>query len=150
MTAGFVGARTTGSVSDSSGAASATATGTFVIITLKITNTSNSPQSVETPGSTRFQLSPIQSNKNFTESFVAENQADSQSFLSQNSTSVQPDESQTGDVVFDVPASDLARMRREGATLTFGSFGQDLSSGVPSDPHHALGVIVVYHRDLQR
>jgi Domain of unknown function (DUF4352) len=94
---GFSAARTASSVSDSSGVASATASGTFLILTLHVTNTGNSPQAVESPGNNQFMLSPIGSSKAFTENFDAENQADEHSFLSHNDP-LQPDGEQTGDI----------------------------------------------------
>ena len=128
MTVQFEGARTTNSVSDSSGVESARANGIFLIITLKVTNMGNTPQSVEQPGSGHFALSPIMSQAIYTESFQAENQADQQSFISQDTTPVQSGESQTGDIVFDVAPSALTLMRHDGAILEWGGFGQDLSS----------------------
>jgi hypothetical protein len=80
LTVEFVSARTASSLSASSGAASAQANGIFLIITLRITNTSNAPQTVEEPWSNRFQLSPITSNANYSESFQAEDGPDQQSF----------------------------------------------------------------------
>jgi hypothetical protein len=147
VTVGFSGARTASSVSDSSGVASATASGTFLILTLHVTNTNNSPQAVESPGNNQFALSPIGSNKTFTENFEAENQADENSFLSHDDP-LQPDGEQTGDIVFDIPGTDLAKMRRVGAVLTFTSLGGDLSEVDPGSPHRALGAMIIYHRDL--
>jgi hypothetical protein len=143
----FSGTHTATSLSDSSGVASATASGTFLIVTLNVTNTGNSPHSVETPGINQFALSPIGSNKNFSEDFDAENGADQNSFIT-NDNPVQPDGAQTGDLVFDIPGSDLAKMRRVGAVVTFDSLGDDLSQAQPSSPHQALGAMIIYHRDL--
>ncbi len=148
MTVQFNGARTVTSLSDSSGVASAHANGVFLIISLRITNTSNTPQTVETPGTNSFALTPISSQAIYTESFQAENGADQQSFITQNNAPVQAGESQTGDVVFDVPPSAMTTMRHDGAVLEWGGFGTDVSSvtGTASSP---IGLMIIYHRDLQ-
>jgi hypothetical protein len=148
LTVEFVSARTASSLSASSGAASAQANGIFLIITLRITNTSNAPQTVEEPWSNRFQLSPITSNANYSESFQAEDGPDQQSFITQDTTPVQPGESQTGDVIFDVPLSVMSLMRHDGTTLVFGTFGQDVTS-TSNSKSTPLGIMVIYHRHLQ-
>jgi hypothetical protein len=61
---------------------------------------------------------------------------------------VQPGGSQTGDVIFDVPQVVMSQMRREGTTLVFGTFGQDVTN-TSNDSHSPLGVVVIYHRHLQ-
>jgi hypothetical protein len=148
MTVQFKGARTTSSLSDSSGVASAHANGIFLIITLKATNTGNTPQTAEQAGSSLFALSPLTSQAVYTESFQAENQADPQSFISNDTTPIQPGESQTGDVVFDVPPSNMTLMRHDGALLEWAGFGTDVMSatGTASSP---IGSMIVYHHDLQ-
>lgn len=148
MTVQFAGARTATSLSDSSGVASAHANGIFLIITLKVTNTANTPQTVEQAGSSEFALSPITSHAVYTESFDAENGADQQSFITQNTTPIQSGESQTGDIVFDVPPNAMTLMRHDGAILEWGGFGQDLSS-FTSTASSPIGFMVIYHRDLQ-
>jgi hypothetical protein len=151
LTVEFLGAHTATSVGDSSGAASATANGTFEIITLRVTNNSSSPQTVESVGSNAFSLETLASNsKTYTESFVAENQADQNSFVSQSSTPIQPDASQTGDVVFDLPARALASIRRGGAGILFGEFGTDLtSSSASNSPGRPYGFMIIHHVKLQ-
>jgi hypothetical protein len=151
LTLQFLGARTSPSVSTGSGGVSATANGTFLIVTLKVTNDSNTPQTVESIGGSTFQLSTLTTNsKSYSESFAAENQADQQSFVSQSTTPVQPGASQTGDVVFDLPGSGLATIRKTGASLLFGNFGSDLSTASASNnPSTAFGFMIIYHKDLQ-
>jgi hypothetical protein len=151
LTAQFVAARTASSVADSSGAATATATGTFLIITLRISNNSSTPQTVESIGNSAAELFTLGSDsKQYSESFAAENQADEQSFVSQNSTPIQPDASQTGDVVFDLPPSALASVRAHGAGLLLGDFGVDLSSaGASNDPSTPFAFMIIHHAKLQ-
>jgi Domain of unknown function (DUF4352) len=151
LTVRFVGAHSATSVSDPSGAASATANGTFEIITLRVTNDSNTPQTVESVGGNAFALETLSTNsKTYTESFQAENQADPNSFVSQNTAPIQPDASQTGDIVFDLPASALAKIRSSGAGLLFGEFGTDLSTASPSNTAgHPFGFVIIHHVKLQ-
>lgn len=150
LTVQFVGARSATTVSDSS-AASATANGTFEIITLRVTNNSATPQTMESVGGNTVTLQTLGSNtKTYSESFQAENQADQNSFVSQNTTPIQPDASQTGDVVFDLPAPALASIRRGGAGLVFGDFGTDLTTDSASnDPSRPFGLIIIHHVKLQ-
>jgi hypothetical protein len=150
LTGQFMGARTATSVGDSSGVATATASGTFLIITLRITNTSSTPQTVESIGGSTFALSNLSSPvRTYSENFKAENQADQNSFVSQSNTPIQPDASQTGDVVFDIPPSGMAAIRSHGAGLTFGDFGQDLSTTISNDPTSPIALMFIHHAKLQ-
>ena len=151
LTVQFVGARSASSVSDSSGVASATANGTFEIITLRVTNNSSTPQTVESVGANSFVLETLaRGSKTYSESFQAENGADQNSFVTNNSAPIQPDGSQTGDVVFDLPASGLASIRSSGAALLFGDFGTDLTtSPSATDPGHPYGFMIIHHVKLQ-
>lgn len=150
LTLQFAGARSATGVSDSSGAASATASGTFEILTLRVTNNSNSPQTVESIGGNTFELQTLgRGSKTYSENFKAENQADQNSFVSQSTTPVQPDASQTGDVVFDLPGPALASIRNGGAGLLFGDFGTDLTTSSPTnDPRHPFGYLLIHHVKL--
>jgi hypothetical protein len=70
--------------------------------------------------------------KSYTEDFHAENQADAQSFVTNNSA-IQPGESTTGDLVFDVPPAAAARATNDPRdVLIIGNFGDDLSQQQPS------------------
>jgi hypothetical protein len=150
LTVEFLGARSTTSVSDS-GAVSATANGTFEIITLRVTNNGSSPQTVESVGGNSFSLETLVSNsKTYSESFEAENQADQTSFVSQSSTPIQPDASQTGDVVFDLPGPALNSIRRHGAGLLFGDFGTDLTTASATNSRsRPFGLLIIHHVKLQ-
>lgn len=146
LTVEFLRAHATTSVG--AGAASATANGTFEIITLRVTNNSNSPQKMESIGGHAFALKTLASNsKSYNESFQAEDRTDQNSFLSQNSTPIQPDASQTGDIVFDLPAPAVASILRQGgAGLLFGDFGTDLTtSSASNDPSRPFGFMIIHH-----
>lgn len=116
-----------------------------------MTNNSNSPQTVESVGGNAFALQTLVANsKTYTESLQVENQADQNSFVSQNTNPIPPDTSQTGDVVFDLPAPALASIRSSGAGLLFGEFGTDLTtSSASNSPGHPVGFIVIHHVKLQ-
>lgn len=146
LEAQFVSAHTETSLSDSSGVASANANGVFLIITLRITNTGNQPQTVEEPGAESFALSPLGSSATYTESFNAENGPDEDSFISDD-TPIQPGESQTGDIIFDVPPTALTTMQTSGAALVFGAFGVDLSNATTSKTNPAA-LLLIYHNDI--
>jgi hypothetical protein len=87
-------------------------------------------------GSNTFELLSLGKPSNtYSENFKAENQADQQSFVTQSNTPIQPGGSQTGDVVFDLPASGLHDIRTRGAGLLFGDFGVDLTqASATNDP----------------
>ena len=133
LTARVTGVHLTDSVS-AGGGISATARGTFVVINLAITNKLSTPQQFDPIGNSQTALIAGGS-KTYSESFNAENQADQQSFVSQ-SHDVQPDETQTGDVVFDLPGTTLARARSRGAGLVIVNFGDTAGS-------QAAGLIVL-------
>jgi hypothetical protein len=151
LTGEFVSARTASSLSDSTGVNTATANGTFLIISVKITNNTTSPQTVESIGGNAFSLSTIGTNaKQYTESFKAENGPDQNSFVSQNSAPIQPDASQTADAVFDVPPPGLAAMRAHGAALAFGDFGVDVNStDMTNNQGDPFALMIIHHAKLQ-
>lgn len=128
LTAQIVGVRTAGSVSSGDGAVSATATGVFLIVTLRVVNRTDAPQTFDGIGAAQVALGL--NGATYTESFQAENQADQQSFISQ-STPIQPGESQTGAVVFDVPPARARTLRAPDDVLLVCDFGQSFSSSVP-------------------
>jgi hypothetical protein len=147
----FIGARSATSVSTGTGGVSATASGTFEILGLQVTNDTNTPQTVESIGGSTFELQTLgRPSRTYTESFHAENQADQQSFVTQSATPIQPGASQTGDIVFDLPGSALAAIRKDGAGLLFGNFGDDLSSTSASNNRStAFGFMIIHHVNLQ-
>lgn len=150
LTIEFVGAHSAPSVSTGNGGPSATASGTFEIITLRVTNNTTTPQTVESIGGDYFNLETLDgTGKTFSESFQAENQADQNAFIS-NDSPIQPGGAQTGDIVFDLPASGLIEVRKTGAGLVFGDFGTDLSSANASNaPSAPFGLMIIHHIRLQ-
>jgi len=89
------------------------ANGTYFILTLRVTNKLDSPVQVTT-GSTGEQFALVDDDDRvYTEDFEASNQIVDQSFLSQGED-IQPGTSQTGKVVFDVPAK-VANLSRSKA-----------------------------------
>lgn len=124
LTAQIIGLRTATSLADP-GVASATANGVYIVITLKIVNRSQIPQSFDGVGGNATLLAL--NGSTYSESFDAENGPDQQSFLSETPT-IQPGESATGDVIFDVPTS-RARSVDVGV-LIVGDFASDLSSSL--------------------
>jgi len=99
LDAQVVAVRKETSISNGAGI-SATARGVFVIVALKVTNTSASPQNFDGIASNQTLLDL--NGDSYSEALDAENQADQQSFLSQGDT-IQPGESLTGDLIYDVP-----------------------------------------------
>jgi hypothetical protein len=121
--------RSAGTVSNG-GSISATASGEYVIVALTITNETDAPE--EFDGISAHQTELIANEKSYTEAFKAENEADQQSFVSQ-SESIQPGESKTGDVIFDLPPA-VARKVLAGekgglAVLNFGEESSSTASG---------------------
>ncbi len=137
LTAKFNGARTQNSLS--APASTATANGEFVIISLTIANKLDTPQTFDQIGTPQTALEL--GNKVYTEDFQAENGPDQQSFianqLSQNG--IQPGESKTGDVVFDVPSRAVSELDKTGNIIVV-NFGDAAQS-----PSGTIGVIRTYH-----
>lgn len=122
--------RSASSVSNGPGF-TATANGTYLIFTLRITNVMSSPQAFGGIGSTQTVLSL--GGSAYSDAFSAENGNDGQSFLTQD-TPIQPGESQTGDLIYDVPSAkaQTAISGRSGG-LVIANFGGDLSQTIPAD-----------------
>lgn len=99
LTATDEGCRTATSESSGNGGPSATAHGLFLVCSVTITNTSSGPQTFD-PEADRSALALP--NSHYSESFDAENTADPNSFVSQ-SDPIQPGESATGDLIYDMP-----------------------------------------------
>jgi hypothetical protein len=119
------GTSTAQSYSAGGGATSATARGTFVTVNVTVTNRLDSPQQFDESDTGQVQLQVRQAT--YTPSFEAENQADQKSFLSANLEPLQPGESQSGDVVFDVPTSRVATALNHGAIVVV-DFGSTVST----------------------
>jgi hypothetical protein len=132
----ITGVRTTSTVANNS--ISATAKGEFLIVTISVTNKTTSPETFD--GGGFQQQSELElDGASYTESFHAENQADAQSFITNNSP-IQPGESATGDLVFDVPPAEAAKATTDSRdVLIIGNFGDDLSQQQPSK----LGLIAL-------
>jgi hypothetical protein len=123
MIARFSGIREADSLSDPDGFTTETANGTFVVVTVDLTNRLSSPADI---GSDQSAL-VLASGKQYAEAFDAENGADQQSFLWQLDRGLQPDESRTGDFVFDLPAKALRRFHVDGGALVIADLGSDTS-----------------------
>ena len=131
-----VGVRTASTVSNAG--ISSTAKGEFLIITIDVANRADSPETFDDGGfqqQTQLELDGA----SHTEDFNAENEADAQSFVTNNSA-LQPGESTTGDLVFDVPPGAAAKATSDSRdVLIIGNFGDDLSQEQPS----TLGLITL-------
>lgn len=135
LTASLNGIRAADSLS--SDVSSATASGMFVISSLTVTNRLDSPQTFDQIGTAQTQL--LLGRQTFTENFDAENGNDPQSCVSKDDAGIQPGESLTCDVIFDVPTSSLAKLTTNG-NISITNFGDDIaSSGGP------FGVFRTYH-----
>jgi Domain of unknown function (DUF4352) len=131
-----VGVRTASTVSSGTGI-SATATGEFLIISIHVANKTSTPETSDGGGFQNQDMLQL-SGATYTEDFHAENQADQQSFVTNNSP-IQPGESVTGDLVFDVPTSAASgATKNPRAGLVIANFGDDLSQ-MPS----SLGLIAL-------
>jgi hypothetical protein len=124
MNARVVNVNTTQSVSNGPGF-TANATGTFVIVTIAVTNTTSSPQTFDEGTSTSQGELEIVKNT-YSVSFDAENGDDPRSFLT-NNNAIQPGETRTGTIDFDVPTNAAQQVYRHGA-LVVANFGDDVGS----------------------
>jgi Domain of unknown function (DUF4352) len=112
------------SVSSGSGF-TANAHGTFVIVTIAVTNTTSSPQAFD-EGSSTSQAELVIGKNTYSVSFDAENTNDPNSFVT-NSNDIQPGETRTGTVDFDVPSSSAKRVYDHGALIVT-DFGEGLDT----------------------
>ena len=119
-----VNVETPQSVSNGSGF-TANAHGTFVIVTIAVTNATNSPQTFD-EGSATSQAELVIGKNTYSVSFDAENTNDPNSFET-NNNDIQPGETRTGTVDFDVPSS-AARQVNEHGALIVTDFGETLDS----------------------
>jgi hypothetical protein len=140
LTARVIGVSTAETLSGSTG--SATAIGRFVVVSLAIANQADSPESFDRIGAeqTRF----VGNGKSYSEDFNAENGGDPRSCVraAMTATSIQPGESATCDVVFDLPASAIERARTDRFSLIVANFGDNIGPSTLSLPA-TLGVIVL-------
>jgi hypothetical protein len=118
----------------------ATARGQFLMATLSITNKLPHPRTFD-QGHTQ-QAGVILDGAVYKEDVAAEN-ADSNSCLRQNGTSIQPGDSKTCDVIFDIPTTAAADLGKHGSgDLYLVNFGSDLSGSTLAQ---MVGQIRLYH-----
>ena len=122
LTAQWVATHTAGAVGGGESSSTAKAHGTFVIITLRLTNRETAPQEYKNE-----QASLLIGGNTYTEAFDAENGPDQQSFIWKSSSKIQPQEAQTGDVIFDVPSAARQSLASEGGAVTLKDFGEEES-----------------------
>ena len=99
--------------------------GKFVVITLSVTDRSDTPQSFDGMG-TQTQL-VLANQKNYSENFAVGNGIDQNSFI-WNSDDIQPDTTVTHNLIFEVPAKAVVANGTL-AVLNFGADTTSLSSG---------------------
>jgi hypothetical protein len=119
------GIRQAQTVATDGGYISETASGTFLIFSLTVTNRLDQPIEVGGVGTSLTAL-VLDNDKQYDEDFDASNQALQTSFLSRDAP-VQPDETATGEVVFDLPAKALRRVTKKGAALVVAPLGEDVN-----------------------
>lgn len=124
----------------SSAAATATANGRFVIASVTITNKLPAPQTFD--AASTQQAGMILDGALFREAVGVESQADANS-CSKLATQIQSNQSQTCDVIFDVPTHAAADLGKHGSgDLYIVNFGSDLSGSVLPQ---TIGQIRLYH-----
>jgi hypothetical protein len=122
------------------GSKSATAQGRFIVASLTIDNRLELPQIFDAAGTQQAGL--ILDGTVYKEDAAAENGSDSASCLSQ-SMRIPAGQSETCDVIFDVPASSAADLGKHGSgDLYIVDFGSDLAGGTPPQ---TVGQIRLYH-----
>jgi hypothetical protein len=124
LTARAVGARLTPSVS--SPQATRTASGTFLVVTLAISNRQGTPATFDGPGATQSALQA--SSTNFREALDAESGADLGACVERNTTPIAAAGSETCDVVFDVPRAVAQHLRVKGGGLLIVNFGDSIDT----------------------
>ena len=142
LDANLVGMTTHNSLSDGSGQ-SAIANGKFEILTITLKNKADSPQQWQNGQAGLIVGTGSTTGSNYSEDFTAENGPDQNSCLWKagaiGSGGIQPSESVTCDVVFDVPQS--ASLEATGSNLVIGNFGES-DYAQPTMP---VGIIRTYH-----
>lgn len=112
------------------------ASGVFVVARVEIINTTNQPQTYDSSG----EASSLNLGRDvYTEDFNVENGTATDSFV-WRSMELQPHESMTGTLVYDVPANAAGHLETDGY-LSIGNFRDDPGAGRPRQ----LGVIRTYH-----
>jgi Domain of unknown function (DUF4352) len=102
----------------------AKAHGTFVIVTAELTNSEHSAQNWSSS-----QSSLLINGDTYEEAFNAENGKDQHSLLwvTNSFHKLQPGETKTGDLVYDIPSSALRAFGHEGGAVTLKDFGEEES-----------------------
>jgi hypothetical protein len=144
LDAKYVGVHVEKSLRDSTGAARATANGTFATFTITIKNKLDAPQRWQGSMAALFiATTSTGAGTSYSESVNAESGADRNSCLWKTGTAahggLQPGASVICDVVFDIPASVDPAAR--GGGLDIANFGEDVSN--PS--RQPIGIIRTYH-----
>jgi hypothetical protein len=124
---------TTASTLASNGS-SASANGRFLVVSLTITNNASAPEQFDSIGNQQTAIIGHRG-ASYSEDFNAENGPDQHSCVASNTNDIQPGESATCDVVFDLPVAAVDRARTHGLGLYVVNFGTDLSSNSMSPPH---------------
>jgi hypothetical protein len=143
LTAKLNGASSADSLSADEGTETATAHGRFVIFNITVSNRLDSAQSINLAGSNSSQISLLLGKRDYSDAFDAENGPDPQSCVDVTGiggSEIQPGESATCDVVFDVPTSAVAQAAKTG-NLDVLNFGDDFSGDSPTG---TFGVIRTY------
>jgi hypothetical protein len=134
----LAGVRTAKSLTSTT--AASTANGAFVIVSVAITNKLQLPQMFDARGAQQAGL--ILDGTVFKEAVAAESQADVSSCL-KLATPLAPGQSETCDVIFDVPAHAAADLGKHGSgDLYLVNFGADLGGSVLPQK---IGQIRLYH-----
>lgn len=134
----LMGVRTAKSLTSTT--AAATANGAFVVASVTITNKLHLPQMFDAASAQQAGL--ILDGTVFKEAVAAESQADPSSCL-KLASSIAPDQSETCDLIFDVPAHAAADLGRHGSgDLYLVNFGADLGGSVLPQ---RIGQIRLYH-----
>jgi hypothetical protein len=121
LSARYVSKETAPSVSSTG--STAKAHGMFVIVTLELTNHERSPQEWKSE-----QSSLLVGGNTYDEAFNAENGPDEHSLvwtIGGIGGKLQPEETRTGDVIYDVPSSVLHTLETQGGAVALRDFGEE-------------------------
>jgi len=121
----YVSMTTAPSVSSSGIGGTAKAHGVFVIVQVSLTNREHKPQ-----GWSSSQSSLLANGNTYQEAFDAENGKDQHSLLwiAGSANEIQPEETRTGDLVYDIPVSAAHALEHEGGAVAIKDFGEENDS----------------------
>lgn len=117
------GQRLADAVGTTDGYVSENADGTFVVVSLSVTNRLDKSAQIDDTGRTQAALM-LDDGKRYDEDFEAQ-VADDRSFAAR-SEPLQPEETAAGEFVFDLPRRALRRFTRHGGSLVIAELGQDV------------------------